>query len=221
MHHSPQLYLITPDHWATNTLCATTEQLLATGQIGILQYRNKSQDTALQQEQAHALCELAHRYAVTFFVNDHVALAHEVGADGVHIGADDGNPLAVRQQLDHHAAQSNRPSLQFGISGYNQPHRLEEALIARADYVAFGAIYPSSTKPHATTDQLTRYTQLIQTAKSRGLKTVAIGGLTPANIAPLVAAGIDALAVISAIYAAPDPVQAVHDFHAAIEAAQP
>ena len=193
------LYLITPDETDTARLLARTAPLLAAGATW-LQYRNKTADNALRHEQAAALRTLCANLGVPLIVNDDVRLAQAIGAAGVHLGEDDGDIAAARALLGAEAI--------LGSSCYDQWPLAEAAVAAGADYVAFGAFYPTRSKTgtrQATLD-------LLWQAASLGVPKVAIGGITPDNAQALVDAGADLVAVISGVYDAPDPVAAVHAY---------
>ncbi|MEP6997911.1 MAG: thiamine phosphate synthase [Betaproteobacteria bacterium] len=187
------LYALTPDLGDTATLSARTDLVLAGGASAI-QYRNKAAPAALKMKQAAVLQALCSARSAIFIVNDDIELARAVGADGVHLGRDDASVAAARARLGVSAI--------VGASCYDSLERAHAAVAAGADYVAFGSFYKSLVKPDAVRPQ----PQLIAEAKARWpeLTVVAIGGITAANAAPLVAAGADALAVISALYDAPD-----------------
>lgn len=194
------LYAITPDCLDTSDLLRRARLALAGG-AGVLQYRNKAADSALKLEQAAALCNLAHEFAVPFIVNDDAHLAAQVDADGVHLGAMDGSLDAARAVLGKHRM--------IGISCYNRLPLAQKAVEAGADYVAFGAFFPSGTKPAAVTANA----ELLRQARA-GLTVplVAIGGINTQNGASLVCAGADALAVISALFDAVDITTAAQEF---------
>jgi thiamine-phosphate pyrophosphorylase len=186
------VYAITPD-------CADTPDLLhrvrlaLTGKVRILQYRNKSANTAQRLEQAYALRKLTREFATTFIVNDDVQLAAHVDADGVHLGVADDSVVTARAALGIHKI--------IGISCYNRLSLAQDAVHAGADYVAFGAFFPSTIKPNAEVADI----ELLQQARAElAVPLVAIGGITPHNAALLVDAGADALAVISALFDAED-----------------
>ncbi|MES1981253.1 MAG: thiamine phosphate synthase [Pseudomonadota bacterium] len=189
------LYAITPD-------CANTAdlqrrvQLALTGGARILQYRNKTADPGLRLEQAQALRQLAQRHSVPFIVNDDVQLALQTDADGVHLGAQDGSLASAR-----HVLGADRI---IGVSCYNRYALAQAAVQAGADYVAFGAFFPSTVKPDAAVADVA----LLRRAHA-GLTVpiVAIGGITVDNGASLINAGADALAVISALFE-PDDIRA-------------
>lgn len=162
------------------------------GGARLLQYRDKGGDPARRLHEARALQALCAQRGVPLIVNDDVELAAAVGAAGVHLGEDDAAVDAARQRLGAGAV--------VGVSCYDSINRARRLAAAGADYLAFGAFFPSPTKPlarRATTD-------LLRAAKPLGRPLVAIGGLTPDNAAALVDAGADCLAVISALFGTPD-----------------
>lgn len=195
------LYAITPDEPDAAKLLSQVEQALRGG-VRILQYRNKSADAALRQQQASALRALTHRFDALFIVNDDAALAAAVGADGVHIGGEDGSVADARRLLGKSGI--------IGVSCYNRPSLAQEAVRQGADYVAFGAFFPSSVKPGAACAEVS----MLQAARCElHVPIVAIGGITAQNGAALVQAGADALAVISALWNASDIAQAAREFN--------
>lgn len=198
------LYAVTPDLADTATLVARTEQALRGG-ARLLQYRNKVADAALKLEQATALLNLCRRYDCLFIVNDSVEVAMKIGAPGVHLGREDGDLAQARKALG--------PDVVLGASCYGEIHIAEQARNAGVDYVAFGAAYASPTKPGNKRAPL----ELYREARGIGLPVVAIGGITLDNAQPLVDAGVDALAVITALYNAPDIAAAARGFAALYE----
>lgn len=186
------LYAITPDWTDTRRLLDALAQALSNG-TAVVQYRNKAADPALRLTQARALQTLCRQHGVPFIINDHLDLALQVGADGLHLGADDGHLAAARARL------GGLPLL--GASCYQSLPLAEAARSAGADYVAFGAAFPSRTKPQAASAPHALYTEARQTL---GLPVVAIGGITPDNATLLTRAGIDHLAVIGALFEAQD-----------------
>lgn len=185
------LYLITPDDADTARLLARVAQVL--DQATWLQYRNKSADAALHREQASALKSICAQAGVPLIVNDDPALAHAVGADGVHLGEDDPDIAAARALLG--------PSSLIGASCYDDMERATRMAAAGADYLAFGAFFPSTSK--AVTRRATP--GLLREAGRLGLPRVAIGGITADNAPALVAAGADLVAAIGGVFDAPDP----------------
>ena len=186
------LYGITPEDRALPLLLQQVEAAL-TGGMRVLQYRSKSTDARRRAGEAQALCTLCHAHGARLIINDDVALALQVGADGAHLGRDDGDLSAARAALG--------PQRLLGASCYNELALAQRALAAGADHVAFGAAFASRTKPNASQAPLTLY----QSARaSLQAPIIAIGGITPDNAAPLVAAGVDALALVSGLFDAAD-----------------
>ncbi|HEU4684780.1 MAG TPA: thiamine phosphate synthase [Nitrospira sp.] len=139
---------------------------------------------------------------VAFIVNDSIALARRLGADGVHLGQQDGDVREARALLG--------PEAQIGVTCHDSRHLAMEAGEAGADYVAFGTFYPTQTKPSEYRPDpsiLAWWSSLFE------IPCVAIGGITPQNAGPLVAQGADFLAVSSAVWGAPDPVKVALDFN--------
>jgi thiamine-phosphate pyrophosphorylase len=194
------LYAITPDEAGTVELLRKARMALAGG-ARMLQYRNKSADPALRSTQAQALLAVCRASRVPLIINDDLDLAVSVGAEGLHLGRDDVPLSAARARLGAGKI--------LGASCYD---RLDLALAARdagADYVAFGSAFASSTKPGAARAPLSLYRE----AKSRlACPVVAIGGITRQNARPLIDAGVDALAVISDLFDAPDTERRAREF---------
>ena len=172
-------------------LLEVVAQALAGG-VRVLQYRDKTADAARRHAEATALKQLCDAHAAPLIVNDDVALAAAAGATGVHLGRDDGDVAAARAALGADAI--------IGVSCYDSLERARAAAAAGADYVAFGAFFPSPTKPLAVRASL----DLLRHSATLGVPRVAIGGITPDNAPSLIEAGADFLAVISAVFAAPD-----------------
>lgn len=193
------LYAVTPDGLEDRELAAKVEAVVRGG-AKLVQYRNKHATPEVQRRQLAALLGLCRRHGVLLIVNDDPRLAAEIGADGVHVGGDDPPIAAARAALG--------PSAIVGASCYDA---LEKALAAReagASYVAFGSVFPSSIKPDAVRAPLA----LLRKAKMEvGLPVVAIGGITVENAGQVVAAGADAIAVISALFHAADVCRAARE----------
>jgi thiamine-phosphate pyrophosphorylase len=189
------LYLITPDEPDTARLLLRVLPLLAVGPA-LLQYRNKAASPALRREQALLLLGVSRKAGVPLIVNDDAKLAHEIGAAGVHLGRDDVDVAAARKILG--------PGALVGVSCYDDLDRAAAAAHAGADYLAFGAMFESGTKPQARRAPLT----VLRDAKRFGLPRVAIGGITPDNAGKPIAMGAELIAVIGAVFDAPDPVAA-------------
>ena len=194
-----QLYLVSPLD-VVGTFPDRLKRALATGPVAAFQFRVKDID----QDEAAALAEPLQRICsdadVAFLINDSVALAKRLGADGVHLGQGDGDPREAREQLG--------PTAQIGVTCHDSRHLAMEAGEGGADYIAFGAFYPTSTKTvshHADPVLLSWWSTVCE------IPCVAIGGITPANAAPLVAAGADFLAVSHAVWGA-DEAAAIRAF---------
>lgn len=181
------LYAVTPDEPDTAVLVRKVDAALAGGASAV-QYRNKVADAALRSAQACALSPVVRRHRALFIVNDDVELAREAGADGVHVGEDDADLAAARATLGASAI--------IGVSCYDDIGRARRLVAQGADYVAFGSFFPSRVKPGARRADVS----LIAAAKDLGVPVVAIGGITAANAPALVAAGVDAVAVISDVF---------------------
>lgn len=186
------LYLVTPDCDDTELLCKQVKQALEGG-AAIVQYRHKTASDALRLEQAGLLLSICRQANVRFLINDHVALAISLDADGVHIGQHDGAVAEARALLGAGKI--------VGASCYNRFELAEQAQAAGASYIAFGACYPSSTKPDAPRAAAALFTRAKQ---SLSVPVVGIGGITLDNAPPLISAGADALAVITDIFQASD-----------------
>jgi thiamine-phosphate pyrophosphorylase len=190
------LYAITPDSLDSELLCRMVEASILGG-ASIVQYRNKVAGHKLRTKQASALLELCKKYQVPFIINDHVELCLAIDADGVHIGGDDGDIAAIKSRIGEDKI--------LGVSCYGEFARAEAAEKAGADYIAFGACFPSSTKPNAPRADLNLFTQ----AKKLNLPSVAIGGITLENAASVAQAGANAIAVIGELFKQePDKVRA-------------
>lgn len=193
------LYALTPDAANLTEIEAGVAACLAAG-AGVVQYRNKQAD-APHQTIAQAVGALCQQHNTIFIINDDVELAIATDADGVHLGKDDGDIANARRQLGADKI--------IGVSCYNSLQRALEAEQQGADYVAFGSMFASPTKPHAPRATL----ELLAEAKQRlQIPIVAIGGITLQNAASVVAAGADAIAVINAVFAAPDVGRAAKQF---------
>ena len=189
------LYAVTPDCADGSRLLADVEGAL-TGGCRIVQYRDKTSTKPEQLRRAKALRDLTLHFSATLLINDDLALAALVGADGVHLGQDDGNLIAARAILG--------PDKILGASCYADFALAATANAAGADYVAFGAVYPSPTKPHAVRAPLALFARCRAELGELGVASCAIGGITLTNAPTLVDAGADLIAVISDLFAAPD-----------------
>jgi thiamine-phosphate pyrophosphorylase len=174
------LYAITPEG-----VDLAKVRLALEGGIALLQYRNKARD----RSHAMAVVALAKQYGVPVIINDDIDLALEIDAAGVHLGRDDGDLRAARQKLQGRL---------LGASCYNDARLARAAVAQGADYVAFGSVFASPTKPGAVRAPLSLFAEPLRAP------LCAIGGITLANAPQLIAAGADLLAVISDLFDAPD-----------------
>ena len=197
------VYLITPNEVDTSRLVDRVQPLLA--HVALLQYRNKAATAATRRTQVTALLPRCRDAGVALIVNDDWQLAAELGAAGAHLGEADGELAAARAACGDDAI--------LGASCYDDIDRARAAASAGADYLAFGAFFPSTTKPHARRAT----SSLLRDARQLGLPLVAIGGITPDNGASLVAAGADLIAVISGVFDAPDPLAAARAYRACFD----
>jgi len=196
------LYIVTPDWDETHRLLQVTQRALEGGAT-MVQYRHKNASAALRLEQAKRLWILCHAYERALIINDDVDLCLAAGADGVHVGATDASVAQARKALG--------PEKIVGASCYGELQRARDACDAGASYVALGGFYPSRVKEYPVTTPL----DLIGQLKAQiALPVVVIGGMTPANAAPLIAQGADMVAAISGVYMASDPEVAAREFSA-------
>ncbi|HEY3846892.1 MAG TPA: thiamine phosphate synthase [Acetobacteraceae bacterium] len=189
--HPRGLYAIT-DGAALPALAAAVESAIRGG-AQLVQYREKSTDRSRRLAEAGTLLELCRGHGVPLIINDDVALAAEISADGVHLGKDDGRVAGARVRLG--------PRAVIGVSCYDSLERAVQAAHDGADYVAFGSFFASSNKPQAVRAPLALLTQA---RRELNIPICAIGGITPDNGAALVSAGADMLAVINGLFGAAD-----------------
>jgi thiamine-phosphate pyrophosphorylase len=187
------LYAVTPDLADTALLAALVDAALAGGAT-IVQYRNKTADETLRREQARCLADVCARRRRPLIVNDHPALALAIPGAGLHVGAEDFTDLRVMRE-------ALGPDRLLGVSCYRSVAQARDAVAAGADYVAFGSMFASSTKPAAPPAAL----DLFAAARDLGVPLVGIGGITHDNLRSLIGAGADAAAVIAELFAVPDP----------------
>lgn len=185
------LYVITPEGLATADLLSRTESALSGG-AALVQFRAKSLAAEAAREQALALRDLCRKWRIPFIVNDQLELALAIGADGVHLGRGDGDIAAAR------AAIGTRI---LGVSCYDDPRLAALAAREGADYVAIGSVFASATKPGAPRAAIGN---IAAAREASGLPVVAIGGIDAANAPLAIAAGADMVAVIDAVFGAPD-----------------
>ena len=182
------LYAITPDMADSNSLLQKT-QLAIEGGAFMVQYRSKIQDREVKMQQCASILRLCREYKIPCIVNDDVDMCRVLEADGVHLGEKDDNIAEVRRILGEDAI--------IGSSCYDQLNRAKLAQKEGASYVAFGAMFETSTKPNAPRATL----ELLREAKSQiQIPIVAIGGITMNNAHDVIETGIDAIAVINSLY---------------------
>ncbi len=187
-----QLYVVSPPAIEIPAFAERLKAALSGGPVAAFQLRLKDVADDVVLRAAEALLPICAEHDVAFLLNDRADLAKQCGADGVHLGQSDGSIAEARALLG--------PDAQIGRTCHDSRHLAMEAGEQGADYVAFGAFYETTTKPshyRPTPDVLTWWTTISQ------LPCVAIGGITPANAAPLVAAGADFIAVVNAVWLHP------------------
>ena len=197
--------MITPPAFDPDQFAAELEDALAGGDVACLQLRMKDVDDAAIRRAARVLQPIAQERGVAFIMNDRPDVAAELDCDGVHVGEEDMPYAEARGLLG--------PDRIVGVTCGDSRHRAVVAAEAGADYVAFGAFFPSGTK--AGTKYRARPEVLRDWSETTVVPCVAIGGITQENCGPLVEAGADFLAVIGAIWSYPQgPRAAVRDFNA-------
>ncbi len=198
-----QLYLISPLE-VGGDFPVRLEEALTAGPVAAFQFRVKGIDQHKAAELAAPLQEICARHDVAFIVNDSISLAKRIGADGVHLGQEDGDPREARAILGRDA--------QIGVTCHNSRHLAMEAAEAGADYVAFGAFFPTSTKEvqhQAEIETVELWSQFTE------VPCVAIGGITIQNAGEVIDAGADFIAVSSGVWNHADgPAAAVKAFNA-------
>jgi thiamine-phosphate pyrophosphorylase len=207
---SCRLYLITPQALDPASFAATLARALDAGDVAALQLRLKDAADDAWRRAADALRPVAQSRGVAFLLNDRADLVRETGADGVHVGQDDMPARAARALIG--------PEATLGVTCHASRDLAMQAGDDGADYVAFGAFFPTETKAtthRAEPELLAWWSELME------LPCVAIGGITAQNCAPLVRAGADFLAVVGAVWNHPDgPAAGVAAMNAAIAAAR-
>lgn len=182
------LYAITPDLENTNDLLNKVQQALE-GRVQLIQYRNKLANEILRRKQAKLLLQLCREYGIPLVINDHLDLAIEIDADGLHVGQDDISVTKARNQFGQDKI--------IGASCYNNLNLAVQAEKEGADYVAFGAFFSSLTKPNT----ISVTTNLVDQAKKKiSLPIVAIGGIKLANARTVIQGGCAAVAVCNDLF---------------------
>jgi thiamine-phosphate pyrophosphorylase len=199
-----QLYLISPPD-VGGSFPEQLESALSAGDVAAFQFRVKDVDQHTAATLAGPLQEICAAKDCAFIVNDSIALAKRLGADGVHLGQSDGDPREAREELGREA--------QIGVTCHASRHLALEAGDAGADYVAFGSFFPSTTKiseHRPELELLTWWQTMVE------IPCVAIGGITPQNCGPIIQAGADFLAVSQAVWGG-NEADAVRAFHRAMQ----
>jgi thiamine-phosphate pyrophosphorylase len=203
-----ELYLISPLD-VGGAFPERLERALSAGPVAAFQFRVKGIDQHEAAALAEPLLAICRAHDVAFIVNDDIGLAKRLGADGVHLGQSDGTVAEARGELGREA--------QIGVTCHDSRHLALEAGEAGADYVAFGAFFPSTTKASEHRPELELLEWWHQVLE---IPSVAIGGITPANCAPLIEAGADFLAVSGAVWGG-DEAEAVRAFADEIDRTRP
>lgn len=200
-----QLYLVSPIN-VGGDFPAKLEAALSAGPVAAFQFRVKGVDQHEAAALAAPLQAICAAHDVAFIVNDSVSLAKRLNADGVHIGQSDGDVADARTALGK--------AFQIGVTCHNSRHLAMEAAEAGADYVAFGAFYPTTTKE---VDHVAELDTVEKWSRVMEIPCVAIGGITPENAKPIIEAGADFIAVSSAVWDHPNgPAEAVKAFNAVL-----
>lgn len=207
-----RLYLISPQKISLVKFAHALEEAMGAGDVAAFQLRLKNVDDMEIRDAVKTLMPIVHAAGAAFILNDRVDLVQELGVDGVHLGQDDMSLIDARKQLGEEKI--------IGISCHDSSHMAMEAGEHGADYVAFGAFYPTKSKePEKLAKYGTPTAEIIETwTKFTTVPCVAIGGLTPERALPLVTAGADFIAAITAVWEHPGgPAQAVVEFNEALK----
>lgn len=200
------LYALTDPQLLPEAVLAERVAQAIMGGARIVQFRDKTADAPTLRRRARMVLDACRAHGALCIINDDAALAAELDADGVHLGCDDDEPARARELVGPHRL--------VGVSCYDQIARARAAVAAGADYVAFGSIWPSLSKPGATRASLAL---LGEAARALPVPVVAIGGITRDNAAATVAAGAHCVAVIRDLFGGPDPRTAAQVLSAACE----
>ena len=195
------IYLLTPDSAsrAFDTVLSVVQQSLDAG-VRAIQYRDKTAHAAQRFDRASRLLAMTRAAGALLIVNDDVEIAVRSGADGVHLGRDDGDVANARGRLPHRL---------LGVSCYNKLDLARAAIASGADAIAFGSMYPSVTKPAAVRASLSLLSDAHSTWPQQ--RIIAIGGINVENVATVAAAGADAAAVLDAVFGAENPASAARE----------
>ena len=202
------VHAITPDGMAAEELRHRVGQMLDAG-VSLVQYRDKTSSESFRNAQLQALLETCSG-RVPLLINDDRQLALKTGADGVHLGPEDGSLVQARQQLG--------PDCILGASCRGDEQLVQQAVEAGADYLAFGCCFPSDTKPEAQILPPGRLAELATMAQRAGRAAVAVGGIDAANIQMVCRTGVRAAAICAALFSTPDSGRAADKLCAAFAA---
>lgn len=202
----PGLYALTDPELLPEAVLAERVTQAILGGARIVQFRDKTADAPTLRRRAGMVLDACRAHGALCIINDDAALAAELDADGVHLGRDDDEPTRAREIVG--------PDRLIGVSCYDRPALARAAVAAGADYVAFGSIWPSLSKPGAVRASLAL---LGEAAHALPVPVVAIGGITRDNAAATVAAGAHCVAVIRDLFGGPDPRTAAQVLSAACE----
>ena len=198
------LYLVTDDRLDANELIRRLEAALQAG-ADVVQFRDKREDLAAKAEIGRRVAASCRAAGALFIMNDDPELAAELDADGIHVGQDDASPAEVRRIVG--------PNQIVGLSCSHLPETDAAAANPDVDYIGFGALFLTPTKPDA---EPAGPDMLVEARKRVTFPIVGIGGITAANLGQAFAAGADSVAVVSAVFSAPDPAAATRGLLAAI-----
>lgn len=202
------LYLVTDDRLEADDLLARLEAALGAG-ADVVQFRDKRDDRSAVAAVGRRVAERCRAAGALFIVNDDADLAREIGADGIHVGQDDATPAEVRAVVG--------PEVVIGLSVSHLPEADAAAANPDVDYIGFGALFHTPTKPDA---EPAGPEMLVEARRRVSFPIVGIGGITASNLAAAFAAGADSVAVVSAVFSAPDPAAATRDLLSAIARAR-
>ena len=202
------LYLVTDDHLEPDELLARLDAALGAG-ADVVQFRDKRDDRSAVAAVGRQVAERCRAAGALFIVNDDAELARDLDADGIHVGQDDAAPSEVRAIVG--------PNQIIGLSVSHLPEADAAAANPDVDYIGFGALFTTPTKPDA---EPAGPEMLVEARRRVSFPIVGIGGITAGNLAAAFAAGADSVAVVSAVFSAPDPAAATRDLLAAIARAR-
>jgi thiamine-phosphate pyrophosphorylase len=202
------LYVVTDDRLDQDVLIARLDAAIRAG-ADVVQFRDKRDDRAAVASVGRRVAECCRAAGALFIVNDDAQLAVDLNADGIHVGQDDASPVEVRAIVG--------PNQIIGLSVSHLPEADEAAANPNIDYIGFGALFHTPTKPDA---EPAGPDMLAEARKRVAFPIVGIGGITAENLAPAFAAGADSVAVVSAIFSASDPAAATRGLIAAIARAR-